>query len=51
MFRLEVSHLQALTILLPDACPLWDPIVFRVVEYVLAKFYDYKELLQTVFKH
>ena len=36
-------------------CPLWDPIVFATVEYVLAKVsrkvYDYKELLQTVFKH
>jgi hypothetical protein len=32
-------------------CPLWDPIVFTVVEYVLAKVsrkvYDYEELLQT----
>jgi len=49
MFRLEISHLQALTILLPDALPLWDPIVFTVVEYVLArvsrKVYDYKVLL------
>jgi len=25
--------------------------VFTTVEYVLAKVYDYKELLQTVFKH
>jgi len=35
--------------------PLWDPIVFTVVEYVLAtvsrKVYDHKELLQTLFKH
>ena len=31
--------------------PLWDPIVFTTMEYVLAKVYDYKELLQAVFKH
>ena len=42
MFRLEVSHLQALIILLPDALP-------TVVEYVLAKVsrkvYNYKVFL------
>ena len=47
----KVSHLQALTILLKILCLLWDPTVFTVMEYVLAKIYDYKELLQTVFKH
>jgi len=46
MFRLEVSHLQALTTFsLKMLCPLWDPIVFTVVEYVLAedsrKVYNY----------
>ena len=57
MFLLEVSHLQALTTFsLPDALPNFgDPIVFTVAEYILAKVsrkvYDYKELLQTVFKH
>jgi len=55
MFRLEVSHLQALkkNFHCQMLCPLWDPIVFTVMEYVLAKVsrnvYDYKELLQTVF--
>jgi len=51
MFRLEVSHLQALTILLPDALStVGDPIMFTVVEYVLAKVSrkvcNYKVLLR-----
>ena len=35
MFRLEVSHLQALTTFRYQMlCPLWDPVVFTVVEYI-----------------
>ena len=56
MFRLEVSHLQALTTFsLPDALPSLRSHGFTAVEYVLAKVsrkvYDYKELLQVMFKH
>ena len=50
MFRLEVSHLQALKqFCYQMLCPLWDPIVFTAVEYTLANVYDYKEFSQCIF--
>ena len=39
MFRPEVSHLQVLNNIFryQMLCPLWDPIVFTVVECILVK--------------
>jgi len=39
MFRLKVSHLQALKKFFryQMLCPFWDPIVFTIVEYILVK--------------
>jgi len=38
MFRLNVSHLQApIQFRYQMLCPLWDPIVFTFVDYLLAK--------------
>jgi len=35
MFRLKVSHLQALRYQM--LCLIWDPIVFTIVEYIYLK--------------
>ena len=41
MFRLNVSHLQApIQFHYQMLCPLWDPIVFTFVDYLLAKAFQ-----------